>query len=344
MAYLLGYGTAVEWLRMNRDVSLLLTRYELPFLSLEASRRRLQRHVQQTEHLTKPLHLVVSLRDSRRPSAEAVCHLLKTPDGTYPAVRLDRGIFASGPELAFLQMANVLDEETLRFLGMELCGRYGIGLDGKVFRRLQTAKPEELLLTAQTMAGARGHRRAATVATRVWGGAGSPMEAALALILCSDPELGGFGLPAPELNKPLPVTGDTRDDWGDDFITPDLLWEAGKVAIEYDSELHHTASHRISVDASRRDVLVDLGYRVITVTTEHMRKPKELARIAGIVARQLGIELVPCDDEEWTRRVQYQLRMRRLAEHPEVLLGFSKEKRTAHQSWHVRGPHPVPFS
>ena len=164
------------------------------------------------------------------------------------------------------------------------------------------------------------------------------MESALAIILSQSLERGGFGLPAPELNKPLPVTGRARALWNDDFITPDLLWEKGKAAIEYDSDLHHSSSHRRSTDATRRDVLAQLGYRLVSITTEHMRTPRRLEQVAGIVANELGMTLPEVTDDQWQRQVEYQLRMRTLAEHPDQLLAFSKEAPVSRQTWHVRMP------
>ena len=326
MAFLLGWSTAVEWLRQNHDMGLLAHRYELPLLSIEASLRRLKHHAAQMANLTRPICLVASTREGRRTSREVATRLFTTPTGEYPAVRIDAGLFCSGPELAFLQMASILDEESLRFLGMELCGRYGIDAGGRLFERTQTCTPEMLLETALSMTTVRGRKRARTVAPLVWGGAASPMEAALALILGSSPEQGGYGIMAPELNRQLTVSGKARDLWDDDFITPDLLWEAGRVVIEYDSDLHHTASKRIARDSRRRDVLAELGYRVVTVTTEHMRSPRELDRIAGIVAGCLGQKLPSCSEEDWSRRTSFQLRMRRLATHPELLAGLPERE------------------
>ena len=340
MAYLLGYRSAVEWLRSNRDASLLLQYWALPMLSLEGSRARLQRHLEEFASLARPLHLVVALREGRRPSAETACHLLTSPDGTYPGIRIGRGAFCSTPAFTFLQMANVLDEATLRFLGMELCGCYGIGDDGKLFLRQQCCTPTELEEMARAMTGVRGRKRAGKVAPLVAGGSASPMETALFLILCATREEGGFGLPWPELNHSIPLTDAARTLWDDDFITPDLLWEAAKLILEYDSDLHHTASHRIARDASRRNVFEEMGYRVVTVTAEHMRTPQELQRIASIVARSNGTEFETPSDEQWTQMVSWQLLVRGLAENPDWLYGPAQatpNKRT----WHSRRPHKV---
>ena len=338
MAYLLGKGTAVEWLRLAVP-SALATQYVLPLLSLEGSRTRLQRHPRLLDDLTTPLHLIVATRENRRPSAQAICHLLVSPTDNYPCVRVERGVFCSTPAFTFLQMATELDDTALLFLGMELCGRYGIDRAGKVFLRPQTCTPGDLITLANEMRRVRGRPQALEVAPRIIGNSASPMESALTLILSRPLEEGGFGLPAPELNKDLPVEGRARELWDDDYIAPDLLWEDAKLAIEYDSDLHHSSGHRRARDASRRDVLVELGYRVVSVTAEHMRTPQMLDRLASIVASQLGVGLATCDEQTWGTRVAFQLRMRELAEHPERLLGFSDVDRTPKRAWHVRQRH-----
>jgi len=335
MAYLLGKGTAVEWLRIAEGPAL-ATQFVLPLLSLEGSRTRLQRHPGLLQSLTLPLHLIVATRENRRPSAQAICHLLVSPTDNYPCVRIERGVFCSSPAFTFLQMATELDETTLLFLGMELCGRYGIDHKGDVFLRPQTCFPEHLVDLATQMRRVRGRPQALAVAPQVIGNSASPMESALTLILSQPTEVGGYGLPTPELNKSIPVNGPARELWDDDFIAPDLLWEEAKLAIEYDSDLHHSSGHRRARDAVRRDVLVELGYRVVGVGAEHMRTPQMLERTARIVARELGIELAACDDEAWGRRVAFQLRMRTLAKHPEQLLAFSEEPQVRRRQWHVR--------
>ena len=339
MAYLLGYRSSVEWLRISRNTAALPRHWALPMLSLEASRHRLQHHADAFAPLTRPIHLIVSLRDSRRPSAETICHLLTSPDGTYPAIYIERGAYCSTPAFTFLQMANVLDDVELRFLGMELCGRYGFDEKGELFLRPQRCSSKELVDMAQSMTGVRGRKQAGAIAPLVLDGSASPMETALTLILCARQDQGGFGLPLPELNRPIAVTGSAYELWSDDFIVPDLLWDDARLIIEYDSSLHHSAAHRIAHDASRRNVLHELGYRVVSVTADHMRSPRELERIAGIVARAVGMPLEEPDDQIWARRLGWQLRMRELAEHPAKLLGPKKPTRPT-RTWHSRYPIP----
>lgn len=340
MAFLLGYGTAVEWLRQNNNVGLLYQRFDLPPLSIEGSRTRLQRHAEATKDLTRPLHLVVTSREDRRPSGETICHLFSPSAFIFHAVRVKQGMFCCGPELAFIQMANLLDEEQLLMLGMELCGRYGINKHGKLFGRMPTCTPDLLSSTAHKLGRVRGKRKALEVAPHVIPGAASPMEAVLALMLAEPPARHGFGIKPPDLNHALPVTGKARAYWDDDFITPDLLWEQEKLVVEYDSDAYHTASGRIARDALRRDVFVELGYRVVTVATKHMHSPRQIERIAQIVAEHIGQSLPSVSDDQWAERIDYQARMCRYAEHPSELLGFSKFEPAEKRTWSVRKQAP----
>ncbi|MBQ9005244.1 MAG: DUF559 domain-containing protein [Atopobiaceae bacterium] len=323
MSYLLGRGSAVEWLRQNRQTQLVdpNARWTVPYPILEASRTRLKPYLPLLSGLTQPIQLIVWNRDDRRRTALSQSHVLTTQDGHYPAIHIADDLFSSTPEFTFLQMASLLDEAHLIFLGMELSGRYGLDANG-VFPRDQACTPQMLTALIDNMPRIRGRTPARAAAPKVLDGAGSPMEAALALVLSTARELGGYGLERPELNHALPVEGRARKLWVDDFITPDLLWEAIKLVIEYDSDLHHTASSRIANDARRRDVLTEMGYRVITVTTEHMRSFREVERIADIVADALEANITLCDKEEHDARVAYQTRMRHIATHPEELVAI----------------------
>lgn len=325
MAFLLGRGSAVEWLRKNHNTSLVMQPWTVPYELLEGSRTRIDRVLPWLSGLTQPYQLIVWTREDRRRTALTHSHMVNLPDGHYPAIRVTDELFVSTPEFTFLQMANVLDDEQLLFLGFELCGRYGIDNNG-VFLRQQTCAGSRLLKFAQDTPRVRGRKKAAIVAPAVLDGAGSPMEAALAYVLCAPCDQGGYGLPAPELNHALPVEGELRKLWPYDRITPDMLWEDAHVVIEYDSDTHHTAGKRIANDALRRDVLVELGYRVITVTTERVRNSLEVDSIAGMVARALGVEI--STGSENTQRARRALlgRMRHLATHPEELAAIPKGK------------------
>lgn len=333
MAFLLGRGSAVEWLRLRRKAVKPEERVILPYDSLEGSRRQFERHAaEQLIPITKPVQLVVWQKGDRRRTAVTDTRVFNIQSGYYPAIGIKRMLFCSTPELAFVQMASVLDEERLRFLGMELCGRFGI--DGEVFGRAQATTPEALAEQTRNLPGVHGRVKAFKVALLVKGGAASPMEIALALMLCTDRERGGYGLPWPELNHALPVSGAARQLWDGDHITPDLLWYDARLAIEYDSDSHHTGASRITRDAIRRTVLEELGVRVITVTNGQLLSARQTDGIARVVARHLGIPFELGEMDEQIERSSFQARMRFLGTHPEELLAIPSRVQEPKRSWH----------
>ena len=335
MAFVLGRGSAVEWLRLNHKTELLQSTYELSYADLEGSRRQFERHVAGTlKSLTKPVQLVVGQAGFRRRTAVTNCFMFNIEGGKYPCNYIKKMLFCSTPELTFVQMASVLDEEKLRFLGMELCGRFGI--DGDVFLRPQTTTPTMLAIQAQSLRRVHGRSKAIEVAPLVIGGAASPMEIALTLILCAARDQGGYGLSAPELNHKLPVPDHLRTMWDDDHITPDMLWDDAHLVVEYDSELHHTAASRIANDALRRNLLEEMGYRVITVTSQHLRTPRQIDQIAQTIAKRLGMALELGDWEEQARRHEFQSRMRYLGAHPEDLVAISPLAKEPKRNWNPR--------
>jgi very-short-patch-repair endonuclease len=84
------------------------------------------------------------------------------------------------------------------------------------------------------------------------------------------------GLPAPEANVAIE---------GGRYI-PDLLWRAQRVIVEYDSEAFHSGSGAIRRDTARHNALTALGYLIIHVTGEELRRRPEriLVQIAAALA------------------------------------------------------------
>ncbi len=320
MAFLLSKGTAIEWLRKTRDVDTKYRRYVIPYNSLESSKTRLSRHLDALEGLSRPIQLVAWNRGDRRRTSMTSCSAMALPSGKYPSYRVERGVFCAAPELVFLQMAGRLDHESLIFLGCELCGRYGLWENKVVTRNpiCDVGLIEDFLAECP---GVHGRKKAARALKDVLPGAASPMEIGLALCFALPKASGGFGMPAPELNRALPVRGNAARLWDWPTITPDLLWDNQKIVIEYDSDEEHTASQKITNDSIRRNVLEEMGYRVVSVTNGIFSDPVQLERAASVVANMLGIGSIEAVDEAWVQRCALQERLRGLAMHPEKLLG-----------------------
>lgn len=143
-------------------------------------------------------------------------------------------------------------------------------------------------------------------------GSASPAETALFLMLTLPIELGGFGLPKPELNRSVPVRIDNED------LTPDLLWRDQRLIVEYQSDRFHAGLGRDKTDRDimRANTLRAAGYQVIETTPGIVYQLPRIKALADQIARLLGTVLIEADDGQ--RRLREHL-------HQELFLGGSQE-------------------
>ena len=146
----------------------------------------------------------------------------------------------------------------------------------------------------------RAHRVASLMLER----SASPMETALSLMLTLPVEFGGFGLPQPELNAAVDVSGVRGLLAHQDTVSPDELWRDARVAIEYDSAEFHEGSgpSQLTKDALRSNVLTALGYRVFRVTPGVIQTVSDISLLARQVAHSLAITLEEPTDIQLSRR------------------------------------------
>jgi hypothetical protein len=114
---------------------------------------------------------------------------------------------------------------------------------------------EDVQLLAKRYAGARGSRRLGAVLPLVDGGAASPKETWLRLLLID------AGLPMPTTQIPLfdgyrPIA----------FL--DMGWEEFKVAAEYDGDQHRSDRRQYVKDIRRHETVDRLGWYVVRVVSE----------------------------------------------------------------------------
>lgn len=106
---------------------------------------------------------------------------------------------------------------------------------------------------AQRYPGARNIRRLRDVIAIADGGAESPQETRVRLILIRG------GLPRPETQIPI---GWRRIDMG---------WEQWKVGVEYDGPQHWLSPDQIRADIERHELFATLGWRIVRVVADHVR-------------------------------------------------------------------------
>jgi hypothetical protein len=115
---------------------------------------------------------------------------------------------------------------------------------------------EDVSVVAKRYRGARGLRRLGDVLPLVDGGAASPKESWLRLLLID------AGLPKPTTQIPV------NDGWRAVGLL-DMGWEDYKVAVEYDGDQHRTDRRQFVKDINRLAQLADLGWIVVRVVAEH---------------------------------------------------------------------------
>jgi hypothetical protein len=107
--------------------------------------------------------------------------------------------------------------------------------------------------------GRRGIKAARATLGRVDGGAQSPKETWLRLLLLS------AGLPRPQTQIAV------RNEWGWPEAYLDMGWEDIKVAVEYDGDQHRSSRAQYVKDIRRFEMLERMGWLVVRVVAEDHR-------------------------------------------------------------------------
>jgi len=135
---------------------------------------------------------------------------------------------------------------------------------------LEMAEVEVLVLRCPGRRGIRFARRALSL---VDGGAQSPKETWLRLLLVEG------GLPRPRTQIPV------LDERGHLFAYLDMGWDEIMVAVEYDGEQHRTDRRQYMWDLRRLERLESLGWIVVRVVAGD-RREDILGRVRAAIARR----------------------------------------------------------
>lgn len=238
--------------------------------------------------LSAPVHVMVSRKEMRFQTDGVVWHVCSSELPQRAVREVAHDIFLVSPEIALLHCSLRKDVRELILLGFELCGAYRLG-EGDSFRKADRfTSPSALARFAQVHSKARGSALLCRAAKYVVAGSASPMESALAMLLSAPCALGGYGLPAPRMNERIDMPSKSVLSQSKRYYVADLYWPRARFAIEYDSDCWHTGSDRIAADAVRRNALLHVGVRVLTVGRQQIASVSKMDDIAKIVARALG--------------------------------------------------------
>ena len=235
-----------------------------------------------------PYHVTVATPDHRAQSTDIISHVMggAIPAGSFQQLRGE--LWVATPELAFCQAASDAGfAETVKF-GYELCSNFVLSeLLASPDRREALSSPEMLRKYLEHSAKRRGIKTARQAVQYVRGGAESPMEIAVSMLLTLPRMYGGYGLPAAELNKEIVVR--SRVGSQQHTYRGDLVWPRQRVIVEYDSDLHHSRQAELSRDALRRNALQDAGWRVVVMTKDQLYDEAAMDEAATQLARALGM-------------------------------------------------------
>lgn len=196
-------------------------------------------------------------------------------------------VLVSFPGFALVQAARDLGDSGCLGAAFELLGAYReqgrLSRDEPVCEQASLAAYLDLIPLSQ-----QGTRRARRCVRLAVPGAWSPMESALTACLCMPRDLGGMGLPRPQLNAPIDLPPDIAHAVGYQRLHVDLLWSAERVVAEYQGSAHFEANGRPQDDRRRINALQSLGYRVLALAWEDLRDLLRLDAAADKLASWLG--------------------------------------------------------
>ena len=210
-------------------------------------------------------------------------------------IQIERDVFMSTPEAVFLQLAQTSDLIDAIQLGYELCGMYTYPYQTERHFADRTSFTschaiEKLIDKQNNTPGVAAARQAISY---VVDGSASPMETACAMLLGLPYKMGGLNFPAFTMNQKISIPAKLRLEIGRSQCFCDLAWSNQKVAFEYDSNQHHVGAERIAQDSSRRNALLRMGYKVVTLTGNQMGDAREFLRVAKTLGELLGHRIQP---------------------------------------------------
>lgn len=132
--------------------------------------------------------------------------------------------------------------------------------------------PADVGVVADRHPGARGARRLRAALKLADGGAESPQETRVRMLLV------GAGLPKPE----------TQIKFRDLHIRVDMGWREWKVAVEYDGIQHWANRYQRSWDIERIALLESAGWAVVRVSAEMLSRPDALVERVKDKLRERG--------------------------------------------------------
>lgn len=262
------------------------------------------------------VHVCVSRQAGRHVARGSVPHLMtgSYPIGSFRMAADVEGLMVPSPELAFLQMARVLDDDELVVYGHELCGYYARDNDGSGFVNCpactSTSAIGSYLDRLERLRKERGEglppgmAQARPAVGRVLDGAASPEEAVVSMVLFGRRRMGGFGLPAGRLNEAVRLSSASARLFGLDSFVCDIGWPGRDTVFEYQGSQHKLRT-RATYDLRKGNVLGADGRRVVQMNRAMLSRQDLVEEVAKSLALGLGVRWRPPDVALRTRQLRF---------------------------------------
>jgi len=259
--------------------------------------------------LSCPINLMLRSQNAKRKSKvfRPHVHTGPVPDGCFVSV-VD-GVAVSAPELCFFQMAGELPLIRLIEYGLELCGSYSLPAgaapsDKTLYGKVPLTNVRELKAFADRMKGVNGRKQAVRALRYIADGSASPRETILFMLLTLPYSLGGYGLPAPELNRRVDYRKNAESfasfAFDKEYYVCDLFWPEANLALEYDSSAYHVGAEHIAADSTKRSDLEVIGIKAVTVTNSQIQNAEKFETVAKVVAKKVQKQL-RCKNPQFIR-------------------------------------------
>lgn len=244
--------------------------------------------------IPRPYHVLLATR-RRRAVPGTVRHVSAFRYAGKPFCRIGDGVYASCPELCFVQLACSLGVHELVKVGDALCGTFTIdpfahhGLGER--RPLTTVRRMEGFIRRNP--GLPGVQAARAALGFVSERSASPPESFLRMVLGMPYRLGGYQIGGLRANQRLRPSRRAQAIAGRATLVPDLLAAEARLSVEYDSNAEHLTERQIGRDAAKRLALEADGYKVVTVTKLQLSDPAHMRRVAAEIGRRMGRRVRP---------------------------------------------------
>lgn len=198
------------------------------------------------------------------------------------AVKSRNGKIVASPELLFLELACKLSIHKLILMGLQMCSHPLGDPSGAI-----TTKQKLKTFLAKT-SGHWGHKNAARAMQYIENGSASVMESIAFMILTLPHTLGGYGLDGAVFNHEIKLKNGSDRRLGQKSCFTDLYYEHARIAVEYDSFLHHNSPSEQGRDMVRSAILERHGIRMMHLSTIQLYDKDACMDFAFILAARLG--------------------------------------------------------